>query len=86
MSAERWRVTWLGVIRGRHPCLADTDGSLLIMNTFGSMNWSPGRETVHPSLVYSEMLSEVSERGREAAQAIHERYLAPLWQTGANGP
>jgi hypothetical protein len=60
--------------------LPDPDGNLLIMHTFGTINWSPERETVHPLLVYSEMLSEGSERAREAAQALHDRYLAPLWR------
>jgi hypothetical protein len=58
----------------------DPDGSLLIMHSFGSSNWSPERETVHPLLVYSEMLSEGSERAQEAAQALHDRYLTPLWR------
>jgi hypothetical protein len=60
--------------------LPDPAGNLLIMNTFGTINWSPERETVHPLLVYSEMLSEGSERAREAAQALHDRYLVPLWR------
>lgn len=60
--------------------LPDPDGNLLIMDTFGSINWSPERETVHPLLVYSEMLSEGSERANEAAQALHDRYLVPLWR------
>jgi hypothetical protein len=60
--------------------MPDPDGNLLIMNTFGTINWSPERETVHPLLVYSEMLSEGSERAREAAQALHDRYLVPLWR------
>jgi hypothetical protein len=66
--------------------LPDPDGNLLIMNTFGTINWSPERETVHPLLAYSEMLSDGSERGREAAQTLHERHLAPLWQTGSKSP
>jgi hypothetical protein len=60
--------------------LADPEGNLLIMRTFGSINWSSGRETVHPLLAYSEMLSDGSERAREAARALHDRYLAPLWR------
>jgi hypothetical protein len=66
--------------------LPDPDGNLLIIKAFGTINWSPERETVHPLLVYSEMLSEGSERGREAAQTLHDRYLAPLWQAGADRP
>lgn len=49
------------------------------MRAFGSINWDPERETVHPLLVYSEMLSDGSERALEAAQDLSERYLAPLW-------
>ena len=60
--------------------LPDPDGNLLIMGTFGSINWSSERETVHPLLVYSEMLSDGSERAHEAAQALHDRYLLPLWR------
>jgi len=61
--------------------LADPNGNLLFMRTFGSINWSPQRETVHPLLVYSEMLSDGSERAREAARALHDRYLAPIWSS-----
>jgi hypothetical protein len=60
--------------------LPDPDGNLLIMGTFGSINWSSERETVHPLLVYSEILSDGSERAVEAAQALHDRYLVPLWR------
>lgn len=60
--------------------LPHPEGNLLIMHTFGSINWSSERETVHPLLVYSEMLSEGSERAHEAAQVLHDRYLAPLWR------
>jgi hypothetical protein len=66
--------------------LPDTDGNLLMMHTFGSINWSPERDTVHPLLVYSEMLSEGSERAQEAAQALYDRYLAPLWQPHRGNP
>lgn len=59
--------------------LSDPNGNLIVMNAFGSINWHPESETVHPLLVYSEMLSEGSERAREAAQALHDRYLAPIW-------
>jgi len=59
--------------------LSDQRGNLLLMDAFGSINWQTGRETVHPLLVYSEMLHEGSERAREAAQELYERHLAPHW-------
>jgi len=59
--------------------LPDPNGNLLVMRAFGSINWNHERETVHPLLVYSEMLSDGSERALEAAQELRERYLAPLW-------
>ncbi len=59
--------------------LPDPDGNLLVMQAFGSINWDPERETVHPLLVYSEMLSDGSERALEAAHELRERYLTPLW-------
>ena len=59
--------------------LADPQGNLIVMRAFGRINWPPERETVHPLLVYSELLTDGSERAREAAQELHERYLAPLW-------
>jgi hypothetical protein len=34
-------------------------------------------DTVHPLLVYAEMLVEGSERAREAAAALRERFLTP---------
>lgn len=59
--------------------LPDPNGNLILMRAFGSINWTPERDTVHPLLVYSEMLSEGTERAREAAQALHAQYLAPIW-------
>ncbi len=59
--------------------LPDPHGNLLVMQAFGAINWDPERETVHPLLVYSEMLSDGSERALEAAQELRERYLDPVW-------
>jgi hypothetical protein len=59
--------------------LPDHRGNLVLMEAFGSINWQTGRDTVHPLLVYSEMLHEGSERGREAAQELYDRHLAPHW-------
>lgn len=60
--------------------LADPRGNLLVMSAFGLINWDEAGETAHPLLVYSEVLSEGSERAREAAQEVHDRYLMPLWK------
>jgi hypothetical protein len=60
--------------------LSDPNGTLIISRAFGTINWGPEGDTVHPLLVYSEMLSEGSERAREAAQEVYERHLAPLWR------
>lgn len=59
--------------------LADPAGNLVVLDAFGTLNWEPGRDTVHPLLVYSEMLHEGSERAREAAEELYEQHIAPLW-------
>jgi hypothetical protein len=59
--------------------LSDPGGNLVLMDAFGSINWQTERDTVHPLLVYSEMLREGSERAREAAQEVYDRHLSPLW-------
>lgn len=56
----------------------DPTGNLVIMDAFGTVNWTPNRDTVHPLLVYSEMLSEGSERAREAAREVFEKHLGAL--------
>lgn len=56
------------------------DGNLVVMSSFGNINWEADLKTVHPLLVYSEMLREGNERSREAAQAVHEQCLLPLWE------
>lgn len=60
--------------------LSDRHGNLVVMRSFGLINWTRDRDTVHPLLVYSEMLSDGSERAREAAQELQARYLTPLWK------
>jgi hypothetical protein len=57
----------------------DTRGNLVLMDAFGSINWKPGTNTVHPLLVYSELLHASSERAREAAQEVYDTHLAPAW-------
>jgi len=59
--------------------VADPTGNLVLMNAFGEINWHSERETVHPLLVYSEMLNEGSERAREAAQEVFDKLILPQW-------
>jgi hypothetical protein len=61
----------------------DPRGTLVLMDAFGSINWKPGTETVHPLLVYSELLHASSERAREAAQQVYDTHLAPAWDGAA---
>ncbi|HUH06129.1 MAG TPA: type IV toxin-antitoxin system AbiEi family antitoxin [Kofleriaceae bacterium] len=63
--------------------LSDPRGNLVLMNAFGSLNWAPDRDTVHPLLVYAEMLNEAGERAREAAKELYDEHLAPIWQAAA---
>jgi hypothetical protein len=58
--------------------LSDPHGNLLVLRAPGKLNWDPGMETVHPLLVYSEMLDEGSERAREAARILLENHLGSL--------
>jgi hypothetical protein len=64
----------------RLKALPDPLGNLLILNTFGEINSAPRTDTVHPLLVYSEMLNEDDERAREAAQILFEEQIAPAWE------
>ena len=72
-----------GDIRNRLRALSDPNGNLVLMDAFGPINWHYEGDTVHPLLVYSEMLNEGSERAREAAQHLHDEYLAPRWEQNA---
>lgn len=58
--------------------LSDPQGNLLVLRAPGKLNWDAGTETVHPLLVYSEMLDEGSERVREAARILLEGHLGGL--------
>jgi hypothetical protein len=58
--------------------LPDANGNLIVMGAFGQINWQEDTETVHPLLVYSEMLHDGSERAREAAEDLYTRQIAPL--------
>lgn len=56
----------------------DPRGNLVVMNAFGAINWESGR-TVHPLLVYSELLREGDERAREAAEVLFDEHIRPKW-------
>lgn len=60
--------------------IPDPGGNLVLMDAFGTLNWKAQGDTAHPLLVYAEMLAEGSERAREAAQEVFERYVAPNWE------
>ena len=61
--------------------LPDPTGNLVIMDAFGTINWQAPDDTVHPLLVYSEMLQERDERAREAAQELFEQHIRPGWES-----
>jgi hypothetical protein len=65
-------------LQKRLRALTDPKGNLVFMDAFGRLNWEYAGETVHPLLVYSEMLNEGNERAREAAQEIYDRHIAPI--------
>ena len=60
--------------------VSDPRGNLVIMDAFGAINWQPGRDTVHPLLVYSEMLRDGDERAREAAELLFDEHIRPTWE------
>jgi hypothetical protein len=68
-----------GDLRQRLRMLSDPQGNLVLMDAFGEINWQVQQETVHPLLVYSEMLRENSERASEAAQELFTARIQPLW-------
>ena len=59
--------------------LPDPNGNLIVMDSFGTINWPPDTDTVHPLLVYSEMLRDGDERAREAAEGLFEKHIRPAW-------
>jgi len=67
-------------LQRRLPAMEDPSGNLVLMDAFGTLNWQPERRTVHPLLVYSEILREGTERAREAAQELYEEHLLPTWE------
>jgi hypothetical protein len=60
--------------------VSDPRGNLVIMDAFGAINWQPDGETVHPLLVYSEMLRDGDERAREAAEMVFESHIRKSWE------
>ena len=63
--------------------LPDPHGNLVVMDAFGTINWQPNSETVHPLLVYSEMLRSGDERARDAAEGIFDQLIRPTWGRAA---
>lgn len=59
--------------------LPDPKGNLVVMDAFGTINWARNHDTVHPLLVYSEMLSEGGERAQEAARQVFDKHLKNAW-------
>lgn len=56
----------------------DAVGPVLLVRTPGPLAFrSPDPATVHPLLVYADLLAEAHERAREAAGEVHARFLAP---------
>lgn len=66
-------------LRTQLDAITDPGGNLVFLDAFGDINWQPDTETVHPLLVYSEMLREGDERAREAAEELFEKFLRRMW-------
>jgi hypothetical protein len=66
-------------LRRNLKALPDASGPLVLLQIPGpaALAGETG-DTVHPLLVYAEMLAEGSERAREAASEVAERYLVEL--------
>ena len=65
----------------RLPALRDPEGNLIVLRTFGDINWRPQEPgaTVDPLLAYSEMLVGDDERDREAAADLFDAVVRPSW-------
>jgi hypothetical protein len=56
--------------------IPDRAGPLVVLGSPGRLGLAgPSKHTAHPLLVYAELLSEGSERAREAAERIRSRWL-----------
>lgn len=54
----------------------DAAGPLVLMRTPGPLAFeSPQADTVHPLLVYADLLAEGHDRARDAARVVFEKYL-----------
>jgi hypothetical protein len=54
----------------------DASGPLLLMRTPGPLAFeSPRADTVHPLLVYADLLAEGHDRARDAARVVFDKYL-----------
>ena len=59
--------------------LRDDEGALVLLGIPGPLAWKGALpRTVHPLLVYTELLISENERAREAALEIRDRYLSGL--------
>jgi hypothetical protein len=54
----------------------DPRGPISLYRAPGPLAFREGSDTVHPLLVYTDLLLEAEPRAREAAQEIQERFLA----------
>ncbi len=68
-----------GILAGDLGMLADPRGPLSVLRFEGPLLFKGRRpHTVHPLLVYAELLAKPGERSAEAAQELLERYLPAL--------
>jgi hypothetical protein len=68
-----------GILLAKLRMLSAPQGNVILMDAFGEINWPAGQQTVHPLLVYSEMLRENSERASEGAHELFEKQLQSYW-------
>lgn len=72
------------VIPRELPLVPDPRGSLALLRAPGPLALEgPRPDCVHPLLVYADLLIEGHERAREAAAAVHDRYLVPVAEHAA---
>jgi hypothetical protein len=66
--------------RERIRAVPDPGGNLILLGAFGEVNWKEDTDTVHPLLVYSEMMVSGDDRAREAAAMIMDQRIRPTWE------
>jgi hypothetical protein len=59
----------------------DPSGQLTVLRDMGEISWPESSDVVHPLLVYAEMLSEDTDRAREAAEELLAQHIMPGWET-----